>query len=289
MADEVTWTSHDGLSLFARVRGNPNAKLTALCMHGLTRNSKDFDPMIDAIGEDRFRFISVDVRGRGRSDRDPNPENYAPPVYVRDMGALLDELKLERVALIGTSMGGLMSMIMMKSSPERISGVVMNDIGPALEADGLARIGGYVGAVEPVASWEQAAKALAESQGAAFPGKPLEFWDAFARRTFREMADGRVALDYDPAIASSLKAVKLGPITRFGMWRLFSAMKSRPVLVLRGAISDLFSARTASRMVRRHPDAREIVVPNVGHAPILDEPEAVAGITSFLERLEDTA
>ena len=286
MATPIEYTSNDGLKLYATSRGPSNAEMTVLCMHGLTRNAKDFDPLIDAIGEERYRFISVDVRGRARSDRDPNPENYTPPVYVGDMATLLDQLGLRRVALIGTSMGGLMSMLMMKTMPDRISGVVLNDVGPKLEPAGLARIGGYVGEIAPLENWQVAADALAQTQGSAFPGKDTDFWMAFAKRTFRELEDGRVILDYDPAIADSLKKIKAGAVTRFAMWRLFNAMKRAPLLVVRGEISDLFSAKTAGLMVKRHPDAKEIVVPNVGHAPILDEPEAVAGISAFLAKLE---
>ncbi|MCI4643177.1 MAG: alpha/beta hydrolase [Hyphomonadaceae bacterium] len=288
MATQIEYTSKDGLKLYATSRGPSDAALTVLCMHGLTRNAKDFDPMIDAIGEDRYRFISVDVRGRARSQYDPNPENYTPPTYVGDMSVLLDQLGLRKVALIGTSMGGLMSMLMMKAMPERIAGVVINDIGPQVELAGLARIGGYVGAVEPLESWQAAADAVARVQADAFPGKDGAFWMEFARRTFREREDGRVILDYDPAIARSLRKIKAGMVMRFVMWRLFTAMKKAPLLVVRGEISDLFSARTAARMVSRHPAASEVVVPNVGHAPILDEPEAVAGISAFLEGLEAT-
>lgn len=286
MAQEITYNSPDGLELFARLDGPSDARLNVLCMHGLTRNSKDFQPMIDAIGRDRYRFISVDVRGRARSARDPNPENYAVPTYVGDMAALLGRLGLQKVALIGTSMGGLMSMIMMKAMPERVSGVVLNDVGPRLEPAGLQRIAGYVGAIEPLESWQAAAEAVWHTQESAFPGKDDAFWMAFARRTFREMEDGRVILDYDPAIASSLKKVKAGPITRFAMWRLYKAMYGVPLLVVRGERSDLFSQKTAEKMVSRHPDARLAVVPNVGHAPILDEPEAVSAIAAFLDRLD---
>lgn len=286
MATPIEYTSKDGLKLYATSRGPSDAALTVLCMHGLTRNAKDFDPLIDALGEDRYRFISVDVRGRARSDRDPNPDNYTPPVYVGDMAVLLDQLGLTRVALIGTSMGGLMSMIMMKAMPERIAGVVLNDIGPALEKAGLQRIAGYVGEIKPLDSWQAAADALAQSQGSAFPGKDNDFWMAFAKRTFRELDDGKVVLDYDPAIADSLKKIKAGAMTKFAMWRLFNGMKRAPLLVVRGEISDLFSAKTAGLMVRRHPDAKEVVVPNVGHAPILNEPEAVSAISAFLSKLE---
>lgn len=282
---EIRYTSHDGLDLYAADYGASDARLTALCMHGLTRNHKDFEPMIAALGRRDVRFISVDVRGRGQSAYDPKPENYSPVTYAQDMATLLDLLGLARVALIGTSMGGLMSMLMMRTMSARIAGVVMNDVGPSLEKAGLARIGGYVGVIEPMESWQAAATATEQVQAAAFPGKDTAFWMDFARRTFRELPDGRVVLDYDPAISASLGKVKVGAVTRFMTWRVYNAMKAAPLLIVRGDKSDLFSAKTAARMVRRHPDASEAVVPNVGHAPILNEPEATQAIGEFLDRL----
>lgn len=283
-ARDIYYTSEDGLRLYARARGPADAPLTVLCMHGLTRNHADFDPMIDALATP-WRFISVDVRGRGRSARDPDPANYSPATYARDMGTLIDELGLQRVALIGTSMGGLMAMVMMKSMPGRIAGTVLNDVGPQLEPAGLARISGYVGETEPLASWQEAADAVAAVQAPVFPDFGPEDWAAFARRTFRETDDGRIVLDYDPAITRTVGDVKPGWRTNFVMWRLFGAMKKRPLLIVRGATSDILSEATAQRMVRRHPDAELVTVPRIGHAPMLDEAEAVAAIRRFLQAL----
>ncbi len=284
MPEDIHYHSKDGLQLYARARGSRSAAPAVLCMHGLTRNHKDFDPMIDALG-DGFRFIAVDVRGRGRSAWDPHPENYNPAVYVRDMAALLDHLELEKVALVGTSMGGLMAMLMMRTMPERIAGVVLNDIGPEVDKTGLARIGGYAGKITPFADWQAAARALKAVQGPLFPAFDDQQWLDFAHRTFRQAEDGRIIADYDPAIAQSLGKVRTGPLARFLMWRLFSHMKKRPLLVVRGANSDILSAATLARMLRRHPDSRAVTVPDTGHAPILDEPEAIAAIGPFLERL----
>ena len=284
MADEVHYESADGLKLFARRHGRRDSPSKVLCMHGLTRNHKDFEPLIATLGEDHD-IIAVDQRGRGRSEWDPQPERYAVPTYVGDMMRLLDLLGLREVALVGTSMGGLMSMIMMHRAPERFTGVVLNDIGPVLEKAGLDRIAGYVGGSAAVASWEEAARLTEQVQKSAFPHFGPEDWMAFAKRTWIEKAPGEITLDYDPAIAASLGAIRIGFKERFAAWRLFSKMKPKPLLVVRGENSDLFSAKTAARMVKRHPDAREIVVPGVGHAPILDEPEAAHGIKAFLERL----
>jgi len=285
MTDEIFYKSPDGLSLYARCYGPLDAPLTALCMHGLTRNHKDFEPMIEALGG-RYRFIAVDQRGRGKSDRDPVTEHYTPATYVGDMLALLNTLGLQRVALIGTSMGGLMSMIMMKAMPERVRGVVLNDVGPVFETRGLDRIASYVGSVEPLSGWDAAAASVGRVQADVFPTYTAEDWMAFARRTYRELDDGRVVLDYDPAITQTVGQVRPGLLTRIAMWRLFKAMSAVPLLIIRGETSDILSEKTAQKMRRRHPDAKFVTVPRVGHAPILDEPEAVSAIGEFLHKLE---
>ena len=286
MTEDIFYRSPDGLNLFAKRYGPADAPLTVLCMHGLTRNHKDFEPMIAALPE-RFQFVSVDVRGRGQSDRDPVAEHYSPATYVGDMAALLDHLKLDRVALIGTSMGGLMSMIMMKAMPQRVRGVVLNDVGPVFEKSGLDRIASYTSNTEPRAGWDEAAKAVGEVQADTFPDYGPEQWMIFARRTFRELDDGRVALDYDPAITRTVGQVRPGLLTRIAMWRLFAKMKKVPLLVVRGGTSDILSEKTAAEMVKRHPDAQLVTVPRVGHAPMLDEPEALQAIAAFLTKLED--
>lgn len=287
-AEDIAWTSADGLSLYANSYGPAGAPLTVLCIHGLTRNHKDFEPMIAAL-PGRYRFIAVDVRGRGRSAHDPEHKNYNPAIYAKDMGLLLDKLGLQRAALIGTSMGGLISLLMMRRMPKRIAGVVLNDVGPVVEKTGIERIAGYAGKVQPVTDWASAAQAVKAIQGAAFPDMPEARWMDFARRTYRELPTGEVVLDYDPGIAASLGKVKPGALTNFLLWRLFGGLKKAPLLVVRGATSDILSARTAEEMVRRHPDARLATVPRVGHAPILDEPEAVSAISDFLARLESKA
>jgi pimeloyl-ACP methyl ester carboxylesterase len=286
--EDIAWTSADGLSLYAKSYGPSAAPLTVLCIHGLTRNHKDFEPMIAAL-PGHYRFVAVDVRGRGRSAHDPEHKNYNPVVYAKDMGLLLDRLGVQRAALIGTSMGGLISLIMMRRMPKRIAGVVLNDVGPVVEKTGIARIAGYAGKVQPVTDWQSAAAAVKTIQGRAFPDMPEERWMDFARRTYKELPSGEVVLDYDPNIARSLGKVKPGPLTNFALWRLFGGLKKAPLLVVRGAASDILSEKTAQEMVRRHPEAHLATVPRVGHAPILDEPEAVSAISDFLARLESKA
>lgn len=282
---DIHYTSADGLDLFARSYGPENAELTVLCMHGLTRNHKDFEPMISRLG-DRYRFVAVDVRGRGRSQRADKPETYSPQIYAQDMFALADKLELSKMALIGTSMGGLMAMIMARMSPERIGGLVLNDVGPVVNPAGLRRIASYSQDPQPADSWQAAAAKVETAQSEAFPDFGADDWMAFARRTWRETEDGKVVADYDPEITRSLGEAKAGLMTKFAMWRVFGALKSHPMLIVRGETSDILAKGTAKRMVRRHPDARLVTVPKRGHAPLLDEPAAIDAISDFLRRLE---
>ena len=286
--EDIVWSSADGLSLYAKSYGPASAPLSVLCIHGLTRNHKDFEPMIAAL-PGHYRFVAVDVRGRGRSAHDPEHKNYNPAIYAKDMGLLLDKLGIRRAVLIGTSMGGLISLMMMRRTPKRIAGVVLNDVGPVVEKTGIARIAGYAGKVQPVTDWQSAAAAVKTIQGQAFPDMPEERWMDFAHRTYKELPSGEVVLDYDPNIARSLGKVRPGAVTNFALWRMFGGLKKAPLLVVRGAKSDILSEKTAQEMVRRHPDARLATVPRVGHAPILDEPEAVSSISDFLARLESKA
>jgi len=282
---DIHYKSADGLNLFAKSYGPQDAPLNVLCMHGLTRNHKDFEPMIERLGN-RYRFIAVDVRGRGQSDWSTNPDTYSPQVYAQDMFALADQLQLSRMALIGTSMGGLMAMIMAKVAPERVSGIVLNDVGPVVNPAGLARIAAYSQDPKPAPTWQSAAEKVKAAQADAFPEFTDKDWMAFARRTWREQDDGSVRADYDPAITQSLGEAKAGPLTKFAMWRLFGSLRSVPLLILRGETSDILSKITARRMARRHPASELVTIPNRGHAPILDEPTSVSAISTFLQLLE---
>ena len=279
-ADHFYRSADDRLDLYARIYegGGP----TLLMMHGLTRNSADFEPLVDALDDD-YRIISVDQRGRGRSAYDPEPANYVPQVYVNDMFALLDGLDIEQVTAIGTSMGGLMAVMMGAMQKDRLKGIIMNDIGPEVDASGIARIQGYVGSTDPVTTWEQAAQKSCDINGPAFPDYHKDDWMDFARRTFRQQEDGNLRLDYDPAIASSMEGEEPSTVPP-DLWPVWDMLADLPILLIRGAISDILSADTAREMERRHNGSfARIDVPRIGHAPILDEPEAVAAIKSFLQ------
>lgn len=283
-----TWSDHfhetdDGLRIHARDYAGPAAAATVVCLHGLSRNAADFEALAEHL-RGRYRVLVVEQRGRGRSDRDPDPSRYEVGRYVQDTLGLLDALAIDKPVLVGTSMGGLMSMLMLAAAPERYRGAVLNDIGPVVEASGLARIAGYVGKGVPVADWNEAAAAVRASNGDAFPDYAEADWLAFARRLYRKRADGMLELDYDPAIAQPFNASEASAVPP-DLWAVFDAMGTTPLLVIRGAISDILSAETVEAMQRRRPDLEAVEIARVGHAPMLDEPESLAAIDGFLARV----
>jgi pimeloyl-ACP methyl ester carboxylesterase len=281
MASEHTVRSADGLGLFVRDYAplQPALGLPVICLHGLTRNSADFEvvaPRIAALGR---RVIAMDVRGRGRSDWDGTPARYMPLTYAQDALKVLDQLGVERAVWLGTSMGGLITMVAAAMAPDRVGAAILNDIGPVIDPRGLARIVTYIGKGEPRSNWDEAAAAVAMTQGVAFPDADAAFWHAFARRTYRRRADGRLELDYDPAIAQpqSTPAPDLRPV--------FKALQPVPTLVLRGGLSDILSREGVAEMQALKDDLDVSEVPNVGHAPTLEEPCAWLPIVDFLARV----
>jgi pimeloyl-ACP methyl ester carboxylesterase len=293
------WTSHEGLPLHARdyapkgVSGGEAGKLPVICIHGLTRNARDFEDLAPRIAATGRRVLAVDVRGRGLSARDPNPMNYHPGTYAADVVSLLAATGIERAVFVGTSMGGLITMVLTSIQPEAIAAAVLNDVGPELSAVGLARIAGYTGMASRFETWADAvayAKAINE---AAFPSYGPEDWDVFARRLFDEK-DGAVVLAYDPDISAPIKAAAEAAVKTQAeggqalappdMYPLFRALaKDRPLLLVRGAISDLIDPAIAERMRAAAPHMAYAEVPGVGHAPMLTEPEAWAAIEKLLE------
>jgi pimeloyl-ACP methyl ester carboxylesterase len=251
-----------------------------LCLHGLTRNVKDFEelaPMIAALGR---RVIVASQRGRGLSEPDPDMERYQPLTYAADMMALLESLEIGKAVFVGTSMGGLMTMITAATRPDLIAAAVINDIGPELSEDGLNRIRENTSSREPVDSWDEAAARSRESNLEAFPRRADDpaFWDAFARRCWGEREDGKLALEYDGQIIEAMNAG--GPLP--DLWPFWEPFKSIPVLLVRGGITDLLTEATVAEMKRRAPDMAYVEVPGVGHAPFMTEPEAWVAIERFM-------
>lgn len=271
----------DGLTLFAREIAPEGAAsgLPVLCLHGLTRNSLDFEDLLPQIAGLGRRAIALDVRGRGQSDRDPDPARYTPAVYAGDVLAVLKHLGIEKAAFVGTSMGGIITMIVAAMAPQVIERAVLNDIGPVIDPKGLARIQGYVGQSSgPASDWDTAADRIWAINGHAFPKAPPSFFYRMAKRTFRATPEG-LELNYDPAIAGPVRGGGAAPAD---MWPLFEALKPIPTLVVRGALSDLLAAETVAEMKARKPDLEAVEVPDVGHAPILDEPAAISAVMRFL-------
>ena len=283
---EREWRSSDGLNLYSRdyAGASGDARLPVICLHGLTRNSKDFEDVAPRIAESGRRVLVPDVRGRGRSDRDPRPSGYHPKVYARDVLGLMDSLGIGRGVFVGTSMGGIIILMIAALRRSAIAAAVFNDVGPEVGKAGLDRILSYAGKAPPVERWPDAVDYCRLTGGAAFPNYSDADWEAAARRTFRDEG-GRPAFDYDPAIM--LPIGKGPPKTRNMLAELFfrRLARSRPTLLIRGEISDLLSEEIAARMKRAAPALKVAVVAGVGHAPMLTEPESVEAIDEFLGRV----
>ena len=278
---DLWYQSPDGLRLYARDYPGPapSTGLPVLCLHGLSRNSADFAGLASVLAAER-RVIVAEQRGRGRSEYDSNPANYTPVTYAGDMFHLLDTLGLDRVILIGTSMGGLMAFIMAGQQPERIAGMVINDIGPEIDPRGLARIQHYVGKVEPARNWREAAERIREINAAAFPDYTDDDWLRFARDLYLER-DGVPVPAYDPAISQAMGDADSGAVPP-DLWPFFDAIVDIPMLLIRGELSDILAADCVARMRERDSDLTVVEVPRVGHAPTLIEPAALQAIQSFL-------
>ena len=279
------WTAGDGVSLYARdyAAAGGDGGPPVVCLHGLTRNSKDFEDIAPAIAAMGRRVLVPDVRGRGLSGHDPNPANYHPKVYARDVVGLLDSLGIRSAIFLGTSMGGIITMTLAALRPKLVAAAILNDVGPEIAAEGVARILGYAGKGARIDGWDDAVDYLRRTSSAAFPAFSDADWERFARRTFRDGPKGP-ELDYDPAIGGLLAMP--GRLTTFIARMLFRRLaRKRPTLLLRGALSDIITADIAARMARAAPAMEVVSVPNVGHAPLLDEPVAVDAIARFLRTL----
>lgn len=287
MADhsERRWTSSDGLNLFARDYPGSDgpARLPVIAIHGLTRNSADFETIAPLIARSGRRVLALDVRGRGRSDRATDPMTYQPPVYAKDVLALLEAAGIERAVFLGTSMGGLITMAVATQKTRVVAAAILNDIGPAVSPGGLARIAAYSGQPVDTPTWAAAADYARRINAVAFPHYTDADWDAFARRIFVEGTEGAPILNYDPDISAPIKAAGAKALVP-NLWPAFRRLaRKRPTLLIRGGTSDLLGADIAARMQKAAPEMRYAEIPDIGHAPMLDEPEAKAAIFEFLK------
>jgi pimeloyl-ACP methyl ester carboxylesterase len=276
---DFIWVSHDGLSLYARVYDSPSPGApTVLCLHGLTRNSRDFEDLAPHL-QTRYRVVVPDVRGRGCSTRDPNPQNYQPAIYVQDIIGLLDAVGAARAVVIGTSMGALLGMMMGVGHRTRVAGLVLNDMGPEIDPVGLDRIKGYAGKLPPPRSWDDAIAQTQMMFGSALPNLSAERWANLTRRGYREDENGALRADADPMIGEMLRAA---PPATANLWSFWNALRGIPMLAIRGAQSDILSAATFAKMKAENPQLRQLEVAERGHVPLLDEPECLAAIDDFL-------
>lgn len=271
----------DGLKLHYRDYPGSEERPPLLCLHGLTRNARDFAELAERYSP-RFRVLVLEFRGRADSEYDPQPMRYNPLTYASDVIELLDQLGIPQAIFVGTSLGGLVTMTIAATAPDRIAATILNDIGPDVDPGGIGRILSYVGNDVRFADWDEAARAIAANYGASFNRYTHEDWVKMARRNCREI-DGQIGFDYDMAIAEPFR-VK-GPAANVDLWPFFKALGEKPLLVVRGAESDLLTAETTAKMHETAPGTRVVVVEGVGHAPELNEPEAIAAIDAFLESI----
>ncbi len=272
------WESGDGLRLHYRDYPGAKGALPLICIPGLTRNARDFEHVAERVAGAR-RMICVELRGRGESGYANDPESYTPLTYLADLELLLSALKIKKFVALGTSLGGILTMLLAATGPGRIKAAILNDIGPVIDPSGLDRIASFVGKSQSWPTWVHAARGIAEIQAQPYPDYNLAQWLAMAKRLCRLTPGGRIVPDYDLKIAEPMKL----PAPQTDLWPMWQALGDVPVLLLRGALSDLLSAATAREMQRRLPSAKLVTVPGVGHAPALDEAAAVRAIDAFLK------
>jgi pimeloyl-ACP methyl ester carboxylesterase len=276
----------DGLRLHLRDYGSASDPGTpVVCIAGLTRNSADFDPLARALadgaaGGRRRRVLALDYRGRGLSDWDKDWRNYDVKVENADILAQLTAAGIDEAVVVGTSRGGIHAMVLGATRPAMLRGVVLNDVGPALESKGMARIKAIVGKLPSPASFDDAVDQMKRMNSALFSGLSEEEWRHFTRTSFRD-TDGRLGMTYDPQLMRTLDALDVDkPLPT--MWPFFEGLANVPTLVLRGANSDLLSAETTREMCARHKNCTEFVVPGQGHAPLIADQPTIARVGAFV-------
>lgn len=280
----------DGLRLHVREHGAATAPgMPVVCLPGLTRTTADFDDLARALAASKpsRRVIALDSRGRGRSAYDPNPKNYTPAVELTDLLAVLNVINISQAVFVGSSRGGILTMLLAPIDPEMIAGAVLHDIGPVIESQGVARINSYVGKLRLPQNLQEGAVALRELFGTQFPKLTAAQWLGAAERTWNVQA-GKLVQTYDPALAESLADFDVEhPLPP--LWNEFDALARVPVLVIRGANSDILSPATIGEMQARHRNLEVIEVADQGHVPLLDTPELIDPIAAFIRRCETAA
>lgn len=281
--EEVRIRVYDGVQIYGRRYPAPGSKRRPLlCLAGLTRNSRDFHELalaLSGVGEGARPVFTVDTRGRGQSEFAKDWRGYSVPSEMLDVQDFMASQHLHDAAVLGTSRGGLVAMVLAAVQPSLVGTVILNDIGPVIEHVGLLRISTYVGKEQPPLTWEQAAKRMQDGEKAFFPDIEAGAWDGIARQRLNEM-NGKPAPGYDPEISRTLGSVSNGPPPP--LWKQFNALNHASCLVLRGELSDLLSAETVAAMTERHPDCRAHTVPRQGHAPLLSDAPTQDVVRQFL-------
>jgi len=284
----VCVTAKDGLKLHLREYSErPAAGLPVVCLPGLTRASIDFHPLAYALAHDRERprrVLALDYRGRGLSDYDPNPANYSIPLELDDVLTVLTACGAEPAIIVGTSRGGMIAMALGVARPTAMAAVVLNDIGPVIDVAGIVRIKDYVGKLPHPKDLAEGAAVVRGLFGSQFPKLTEKDWIAAAHRTWREQ-NGKLVLTYDPALANTLAAFDAN-MPMPNLWPQFDSLAAIPMLVIRGALSDLLSAETVAEMRARRKQLDVLEVPDQGHAPLLIEPEVIADIAAFINKCD---
>ena len=285
---EAIYSSADGLKLSVRDYGSPLSPwLPVVCMAGFTRDSRDFHELAVHLSTHRHRprrVVAIDCRGRGRSQWARSAETYNPLTEMNDVLDGMAALNIPRAVVVGTSRGGIVGMLMGVARPATVAGLVLNDVGPVVEAQGLARIKTYAGRTPQPDDWGDAAHLLQRIHGASFPAWRDVDWDYFARLTFDD-DDGRPVSAYDPKLAQTFDGLELDrPLPT--MWDEFRALRTIPILVIRGENSDLLSAATVTRMGEEHPGVESVTVAGEGHAPLLRYGQLLARVSAFVTAIE---
>lgn len=276
------WSSPDGLKLHYREYPGREDRLPVICLPGLTRNARDFEDVAERLAGER-RVLCPEMRGRGDSAYAKDSATYNPLQYVEDIIALTDQTGVGSFFSIGTSLGGLMTMLMGMLMPHRLAGAVLNDIGPYIEPAGLNRIRDYVGQGRSFPTWMHAARALEEVHGSSYPDYEIGDWLNTAKKLMTMGSNARIVFDYDMKIAEPL--AQMDPSNQPDLWPGLDGLASKPVLLVRGEMSDVLSAETFEKMIKRLGQVESVTVPRVGHAPTLSEPGAAAAIDRVLSRV----
>lgn len=276
------WNSDDGLTLHYRDYPSESELLPVLCIPGLSRNARDFAHLGDWLDGKR-RIIMVNLRGRGESEYAKDSTSYVVHQYIADIVKLMDELNLPAAVFIGTSLGGVITMMMAKAHPGRVAGALLNDVGPELDPVGLERIASTVGQGRSFDTWAHTARDLAATGKDIFPDFKLSDWIAHAKKLYSMNSSGRIKLDYDMKIAEPFDSKGGGS---GALWRGVEALEAYPVTILRGELSDLLSAETADQMLEKLAKGHLVTVPHVGHVPTLEEPASLDAISALLQRVD---